>query len=204
MRVARRQRGAQHVVPSAFDARDEDEHRTSRDRLCHWRPALGVRQRERRLLRHHEPRHGPRGRFSPRTLELGWARRPPLQQAGPSSKVGHGRAEVRDPGAGSLSERACGSLKTFSRGTRHGTLVHGCFKFGWHRLRPLIPPPNLKFAWRATGAACPQRRELWLLATQHLPSELRVLGHGRCRAQAASLRVTRLSTAFKPHRDPRG
>ena len=79
--MARRQRGAQHVVPSAFDARDEDEHRTSRDRLCHWRPALGVlgvRQREWRLLRRHEPWNGPRGRFSATTLELGWARRPPL------------------------------------------------------------------------------------------------------------------------------
>ena len=84
---------------------------------------------------------------------------------------------------------------------RHGTLVDGWLP---PHLRPQMPPPNLKFAWRATGAACPQRRELWLLATQHLPSELRVLGHGRCRAQAASLRVTRLSTAFKPHRDPRG
>ena len=64
--------------------------------------------------------------------------------------------------------------------------------------------PELKVRVAGNCAACPQRRELWLLATQHLPSELRVLGHGRCRAQAASLRVTRLSTAFKPHRDPRG
>ena len=58
------------------------------------------------------------------------------------------------------------------------------------------PPP------RRTHSACDGRRAssvaaspaptLRLLSTQHLPSELRVLGHGRCRAQAASLRVTRL------------
>ena len=46
VRVARRQCGAQHMVASALDARDEDQHWTIRDRLCHWWPALGLRQRE--------------------------------------------------------------------------------------------------------------------------------------------------------------
>ena len=56
-----------------------------------------------------------------------------------------------------------------------------------------LPPRPNSGCGAGTGACTGPRRQL-AFSTQHLPSELRNLGHGRCRAQAASLRVTRLPT----------
>ena len=63
-----------------------------------------------------------------------------------------------------------------------------------HPGRTRLAPAECTGPRRAGTAQCTGPRRQLAFSTQHLPSELCDLGHGRCRAQAASLRVTRLPT----------